>query len=95
MMRIPIEHLKELSKHYNLSHLILFAYHPDSNTHYVVTYGSTQEGCGQASDFGNTLKDTLGWPEILHQQPSRVRRLQQRIKELEEENKQLKRFIGE
>lgn len=80
---VPIERLKELSKQYHLSHLILFAYHPESKEHHIVTYGQTQEGCGQAADFGNQLKDALGWPESLHKQPSRVRRLQNRIKLLE------------
>lgn len=84
-MRIPITALKELASKYNLSHIILFAHHPGENKDHIVTYGKTLEDCSQAADFGNALKDLLGWPQSLHTQPSRVRQLQKRIKELESE----------
>lgn len=94
-IRIPIERLKELSKRYDLSHLILFAYHPETNAHHIVTYGKTLEGCGQASDFGNKLKEALGWPESLQAQPSRVKRLQERLKEKDKEIRFLEGVISE
>lgn len=84
-MRIPIKALKDLAEKYDLSHLILFAPHPGENESHIVTYGKTIEACEQAANFGNALKDVLGWPESLHTQPSRVKRLQKRIKELEKE----------
>ena len=84
-MRIPIQALKDLSKKYSLSHVILFAHHPESKQDHIVTYGKSIEACSQAADYGNLLKDFLKWPKSLHQQPSRVRKLQKRIKELEAE----------
>lgn len=81
MSKIPIKALKELSKKYGLDHVIVFA--TEGKTQYVATYGRTIEECSEAADFGNKMKDALGWPESLHQQPSRVRALQKRIKELE------------
>ena len=85
-MRIPIKRMEELSKRYNLSHIVLFAHEGEGNTHHIVTYGRTTEGCGQAADFANKLKEALGWPEeLLLEQPSRVKRLQNRIIELEDE----------
>lgn len=89
-MRIPIKALKELAKKYNLSHVILFAHHPDSKDDHIVTYGKSVEDCAQAAQFGNLLKDYIGWPEKLHAQPHRVKKLQARIAELEVENKRLR-----
>lgn len=81
MSKIPIKALKEMSKAYKLDHIIIFA--TGGDTQYVATYGRTIDECSEAADFGNVMKDKLGWPESLHQQPSRVRKLQTRIKELE------------
>lgn len=79
-MRIPIKALKDLSKKYNLSHVILYAY--GDNTQHVVTFGKTTEQAGQAADFGNKIKTNLGWAENTLKQPSRVRKLQEEIKKL-------------
>ena len=83
-MRIPIKALKELAQKYDLSHVIIFAHDRDGETDRIATYGWTIVQCSEAADFGNRLKDVLGWPASLHAQPSRVRRLQKQIKELEE-----------
>ena len=82
-MRIPIKALKELANRYGLEHVILFTHESKSDTHHVATWGRSTVACSEAADFGNKLKDTLGWPASLHSQPSRVKKLQQRIKELE------------
>lgn len=84
-MRIPIKDLEEICRKHGLSKAILLAHHPESNSDHVVTWGRTIDDCSQAADFGNSLKDHLGWPDSLHAQPARVRRLQARIKELEAE----------
>jgi hypothetical protein len=84
-MRIPIKAAKDLAKAYDLSHVVILAYHEDTNTEHVVTYGRTVEQCSQSADFGNTLKTALGWPESLHAQPSRVKKLKARIAELEKQ----------
>jgi len=81
-MRIPIKALKEFSKKYKLTHVIVLAHDENGQTDHVATYGQTIEQCSQAADFGNKLKDKLGWPKSLHAQPSRVRSLQKQIKEL-------------
>jgi hypothetical protein len=84
-MNIPIKVLKELSKKYGYDHIICFA--TKDKMQYVATYGRTIEECDQAAQFGDRMKDALGWPENLHAVPSRVRRLQKQIKELEEKLK--------
>jgi len=86
--RIPWAALKRLSNRYGLTHLILFCH--DGKSDHVVTYGRTTEQSGQAADFGNKLKGELGWPVETMAQSSRVRRLQERIKELEAQLEALK-----
>lgn len=87
--RIPIKDLKEFAKAQGLTHAILFAF--DGERQHVVTHGSNDNECSQAADFGNELKEALGWPESLQAQPSTVSRLQKRIAELEEK---LKEYTG-
>jgi hypothetical protein len=87
--RIPIKALKEFAKQEGLTHAILFAF--DGKLQHVVTHGSNSDKCSEAADFGNKLKEALGWPESLQAHPSTVKRLQKRIKELEQE---LKVFTG-
>lgn len=84
-MRIPIKALKIMAQHLKLTHIIVFAY--DGKSEHVASYGKTIDACSQAADFANRMKDQLGWPESLHAQPSRVRALQRRIKELEDKLK--------
>jgi hypothetical protein len=78
-MRIPVQVLKDIAKKYDLTHIVMLAYHPEAATNHVVTYGKSVEDCSEAADFGNTLKTSLGWPEALHQQPSRVKKLQDEL----------------
>ncbi|OGO26444.1 MAG: hypothetical protein A2136_05575 [Chloroflexi bacterium RBG_16_54_11] len=80
-MNIPIKSLEELSKKYGYDHIICYA--TKGKMQYVATYGRTIEECDQAAQFGDIMKDALGWPESLHAAPSRVRALQKRVKELE------------
>lgn len=80
-MKIPWSDLEELAKKRDLSHCILLAHDNDGLTDHVVTYGTTLEACSQAADFGNRIKDSLGWPESLHAQPPRVIALQDEIRE--------------
>ena len=80
-MRIPIKAVKEFAQKYDMTHVIIFAH--DGKLDHIATYGRTIVACSQAADFGNRLKETMGWPESLQAQPSRVRKLQARIKELE------------
>ena len=88
--RIPIDELRQLSKRYRLTHAILFATDTAKASH-VVTYGQSVVACGEAADFGNKLKTAMGWPDSLQAQPSRVRRLQAKIKRLEEQIEGTKR----
>ena len=81
-MKIPIKVLKELAQKYGYSHVVMFAA-GSKNMQYIATYGRRIKDCDQAAQFGDLMKDVLGWPEKLHAAPSRVRRLQERIKELE------------
>ena len=81
MMRIPIKGLKEFAIKYKLTSVIVYA--DDGKQRHIATYGSTIEKCSQAADVGNKLKKVLRWPESLQSQPSRVKKLQKRIEELE------------
>ena len=78
-MRIPIKVLKEIADKYSLSHAMLFAHHPKDKTDHIVTYGKSLEDCSAMADYGNRLKDFLGWPETLHAQPSRVKKLKAQL----------------
>lgn len=69
-MEIEIGELKELSERLNLTHVVVFSY--DGEKQQVATYGRTTEQSSQAADFGNQMKDSLGWPASLHAQPARV-----------------------
>ncbi len=41
------------------------------------------EGCSKAADFGNRLKEALGWPESSKAEPARVRKLEKQLADLE------------
>ncbi len=91
-MRIPVQALKDIAAKYDLTHIVMLAYHPDDQTNHVVTYGKSVEDCSQAADFGNKLKDALGWPESLHAQPSRVKKLESQIASLEAQLEAVRRL---
>jgi ribosome-binding protein aMBF1 (putative translation factor) len=80
-VNIPVKALKEISQKYGYGHIICFA--TKGKMQYVATYGTTIQACDEAAQFGDKMKDGLGWPESLHAAPSRVRALQKRVKELE------------
>lgn len=80
-MRIPIKAAKEIANKFGFTHIIIFAYNPDLQ--HITTYGKSVEACDEAAVFGNKIKDFLEWPESLRAEPSRVRKLKERIKYLE------------
>jgi hypothetical protein len=49
--------------------VIVFALDSDGETTHVATWGRGIEDCSRAADWGNKMKDKLGWPETLHAQP--------------------------
>lgn len=79
--RIPIKVAKNVAEETNCQQVILLAW--DGKRTHIVTYGKTADDCAQAAAGGNMLKDKWGWPEC-NDQPSRVRVLEKRVKELEE-----------
>lgn len=83
MSKIPIKTVKQLANETKQDLVIVFAIDSDGTTQNIATWGRSVEECSRAADWGNKMKDKLGWPESLHAQPSRVRKLQARIKELE------------
>lgn len=89
--RIPIKALKDFSSKFGLTHAILYAH--DGRLNHIVTYGKNVEQCSQAADFGNKMKDLLGWPRKLHAQPSRVKKLQGENKSLREKLKRISKVI--
>ena len=87
---IAISDLKNLATKHGYDHVICFA--TKGKKEFVATYGFTVEQCDQAAQFGDKLKDGLGWPESLHAMPSRVKQLKARAEnaELELENEKKK-----
>ncbi len=85
MKRIPIKSAKSFAKEHGLRQVIIVAW--DGEQTHVVTFGETITDCDQAAMGGDFVKKALGWPEKLNAAPSRVRALQKRVRELEEERK--------
>ena len=83
-MRLPIKAVKLFALKYGYSHVVIYAYDTQNNMAHVATYGRTITESDQAAQFGDMMKDALGWPESLHAVPNRVKVLQDRIKELEQ-----------
>lgn len=84
--RLPIRIAKDIAKEFGQTHVIILTHDEKEGLDHVVTYGKTVEQCDQAAEFGNRLKQQMGWPQNLCQsEPSRVAKLKQRIKELEDE----------
>ena len=82
--RIPISAAKNIAKEHGQQQVILVTW--DGEKTHVVTYGETTEACAQAASGGNLVKRALGWPESMcDEQPSRVKKLEARIEELERE----------
>lgn len=80
--KLPIKSAKEIAQKYSLKQVILCAW-DGKNTH-IVTYGDSIEDCSQAAEGGNRIKKALGWPEELcNDKPSRVKKLEEKIEELE------------
>jgi hypothetical protein len=70
-MRIPVKDLRELAKKLGLSHVIVFATDKDDPTmQRIATYGHTKKACSEAADFGDKLKDVLGWPQTNRARPA-------------------------
>lgn len=83
MSRLPIKALKAMGNTYDQDILIVFGVDRDGETTHIATWGRTLDDCSRAADWGNKIKEKLGWPKSLFAQPSRVRTLQARVKELE------------
>ena len=76
--RISIAAARRFLNEQKCTHVIIYAH--DGTSGHVITCGKSIEHAGQAADFGNKLKQQLGWPESLTaDQPSRVRRLRDRL----------------
>lgn len=89
--RIPIQAAKDVAKTHGCRQVILLAW--DGERTHVVTYGVNDEECCQAAIGGNRVKAALGWPESLMAEPSRVKKLKSRVKELEDELEQHKMYL--
>lgn len=79
--RIPILAASDIAKAHGCRQVIVVAW--DGERTHVVTYGVTEEDCDQAAMGGNRVKTALGWPESLQADPSRVKKLKNKIAELE------------
>lgn len=83
-MRLPIKALRELANKYKYSVVVAYAYDDKNKMQHIATWGRTIKLCDQAAQWGNMMKDALGWPERLHAEPNRVKKLKERTKRLEE-----------
>lgn len=83
MPRIPIKSVKQLANDTGQDLIIVFAIDKDGETQHIATWGRSVEDCSRAADWGNKMKEKLEWPKSLFAQPSRVRKLQARVEELE------------
>lgn len=84
MPKLPIKAAKDLATTYQLDQVIVVAWSRKENNMLVTTFGKTETDCDQASQGGNLIKKTLGFPDQLCvQEPNRVTKLKARIKELE------------
>lgn len=79
--RVPVSVARQVAESQGMRQVILLCW--DGTTNHIVTYGKTVEDCAQAADGGNMLKRKWGWPESTICEPPRVKKLQDRIKELE------------
>ena len=78
--KIPVSALKKFADEYGYDHLIMFC--TAEKMQYIATYGKTIEQCDQAAQFGDKLKDAMGWPKSLHAMPSRVKKLNGEVRKL-------------
>ena len=78
---IPIEAAQRIAEEHNCSQVIVFAW--DGKETHVVTYGKTVHDCDIAARGANAIKKGWGWPLKLLAKPSRVKTMEDRIKELE------------
>lgn len=82
--RIPISAAQDIAKTHGCKQVIIAAW--DGQKTHIVTYGTSVEMCDQAAQGGNLIKRALGWPESMcNAEPSRIKKLNARIKELETE----------
>lgn len=88
--KIPISDLKALADKHGYSQVIAMAWHKETGTESVATYGSTQADCEQAAIGGNLMKKTLGWlEEMCDAKPTR----QMSREKLKKENEELKALL--
>lgn len=77
--RLHVSALKRLANEMGQDIAVLYTFDAVGRIGHVVTWGRSVEQCSQAAEWGNKLKDALGWPRDLHAQPSRVKRLQAEV----------------
>lgn len=78
--RIPITVAKDVANKCDMRQIILLGW--DGDKTHIATYGKSRDDCAQAAAGGNMLKAKWGWPEC-NDQPSRVKKLEQRVRDLE------------
>ncbi len=91
MKRIPIKEAREFAKKYDKDQVIIFSFSRGDGKTWVTTYGNTLEDCDQAARGANIIKKRWEWPEELcNEEPSRVKKLKNKNKELEEQVRSLR-----
>ena len=80
-MTIPVTKAEALSLEYNLRQVIIFGW--DGKQTHVTTYGKSVQDCDDAARGANEIKKKWGWPASKLESPPRVKKLEDRIVELE------------
>ena len=78
--RIPIKVAQDVGQKNQCQQVIILAF--DGTLTHIVTWGKSVIDCEMAARGGNILKEKWGWPEC-NDQPSRVKKLQERVEDLE------------
>lgn len=96
MKTIPIAAAKKIADDYKQSHVILISYSKEKNITYVTTFGKTDQDCDDAAQGANWLKEHfLKWPESeCIAEPDRVKKLKDRVSELEQQLKKTMMYIS-
>lgn len=95
--RIPIKAAKEIGQKYNYDCVIIFTFNehkPDPRMieqQHIVTWGKNVKQCDHAAQAGDWLAKKTGWPEEIISEPNRVKKLKDKIAELEKQIVEMKK----
>lgn len=60
-MKIPIVSAQRICTDYDVTHVLIYSYNIKDGMHQVLTYGTTDVNAGQIAEYGNKLKNNMGF----------------------------------